>query len=50
VLQRLPLGRTDPPAPFISVIEEAGWTRIRISRLRDVEWSVEAHYALIADA
>lgn len=63
VLQRLTLGRTTSPAPFISAIEEAGWTRLRISRLRDVEWAVEARdvwplgrlarrprYALIADA
>lgn len=63
VLERLPLRSTESPAPFISAIQEAGWTRVRIARLRDVEWATERRdpwplgmlgrrprYALIADA
>lgn len=63
VLDHLPLRSTDSPAPFITAIQEAGWTRVRIARLRDVEWAVEQRdpwplamlgrrprYALIADA
>jgi ubiquinone/menaquinone biosynthesis C-methylase UbiE len=63
VLEHLPLRSTSSPAPFIAAIDDAGWTRVRIARLRDVEWAVErrdpwplgllgrrARYALIADA
>lgn len=63
VLERLPLRSTGSPAPFIAAIQEAGWNRVRIARLRDVEWAVELRdpwplgilgrrprYALIADA
>lgn len=63
VLEHLPLRSTSSPAPFIAAIHDAGWTRVRIARLRDVEWAVErrdpwplgllgrrTRYALIADA
>ena len=63
VLDRLPLRGTTSPAPFVTAIEDAGWSRVRIARLRDVEWAVEhrdpwplgllarrPRYALIADA
>ncbi len=63
VLEHLPLRSTSSPAPFVAAIQEAGWTRVRIARLRDVEWAVEQRdpwplgwlrrrprYALIADA
>lgn len=63
VLEQLPLRSTSSPAPFIAAIHDAGWTRVRIARMRDVEWAVErrdpwplgmlrrrARYALIADA
>jgi SAM-dependent methyltransferase len=41
VLDRLPLGSTRSPAPFIDAVRSAGWTRIRLGRLRDVEWAVD---------
>ncbi len=63
VLDQLPLRQTRSPAPFVSALEEAGWRRPRIARLRDVEWAIEQQepwplgplgrrprYALIADA
>jgi ubiquinone/menaquinone biosynthesis C-methylase UbiE len=59
----LPLQGVHDPAPFVGVVEKAGWERIRIARLRDVEWAIErrqrwplgpltrrARYAIIADA
>jgi SAM-dependent methyltransferase len=59
----LPLQGLHSPAPFLAAVEAAGWARIRIARLRDVEWAT-AHrapwpigwlthrprYAVIADA
>lgn len=63
VLAALPLRRTTSPAPFIEAVWEAGWSRVRIARLRDVEWAVEARqgwplgwlthrprYAIVAEA
>jgi ubiquinone/menaquinone biosynthesis C-methylase UbiE len=63
VLEHLPLRRTISPTPFIESIQQAGWRRVRIARLRDVEWAAERRdpwplgwlgrrprYALIADA
>jgi SAM-dependent methyltransferase len=41
VLDALPLRRTTSPSPFIEAVWEAGWTRVRIARLRDVEWAIE---------
>jgi ubiquinone/menaquinone biosynthesis C-methylase UbiE len=59
----LPLQGLTSPAPYLEAIAEAGWTRIRLARLRDVEWAIarrqpwplgwlthRARYAIIADA
>ena len=27
--------------PFIEAVAEAGWERLRLGRLRDVEWAIE---------
>lgn len=64
VLAALPLARMASPAPLIDAVHEAGWRRVRIRRLRDVEWARRemapsrvlawlegvAHFALTADA
>lgn len=39
VLARLPLARTASPEPLVRFVDGAGWRRIRIERLRDVEWA-----------
>lgn len=41
VLDRLPLRGTSSPAPFVGAVRSAGWNRIRLIRLRDVEWVVQ---------
>jgi hypothetical protein len=41
VLDRLPLRRTTSPAPFVEAVRGAGWSRIELVRLRDVEWVIE---------
>jgi SAM-dependent methyltransferase len=41
VLAGLPLAGLSTPAPFVRAVDEAGWTRIRLYRLRDVEWAIE---------
>jgi SAM-dependent methyltransferase len=41
VIERLPLRGTSSPTPFVSAVRSAGWSRIRLIRLRDVEWVVE---------
>jgi SAM-dependent methyltransferase len=41
VLDRLPLRNTTSPGPFVEAVRGAGWSRIRLVRLRDVEWVVE---------
>ena len=41
VLSRLPLRRVSSPEPFVAAVRSAGWTRIRLVRLRDVEWIAE---------
>jgi ubiquinone/menaquinone biosynthesis C-methylase UbiE len=59
----LPLQGLTSPAPYLAAVEDAGWTRLRIARLRDVEWAIarrqpwplgwlshRARYAIIADA
>jgi hypothetical protein len=51
------------PEPYLTAIEEAGWTGIRLARLRDVEWAIarrepwplgwlalRRRYAIVADA
>jgi SAM-dependent methyltransferase len=63
VIGRLPLQGATSPAPFVAAVREAGWTRIRLARLRDVEWAAELRapwplgwlrrrprYAIVADA
>ena len=63
VLAQLPLAEMPSPVPLIEMVHEAGWTSLRIQRLRDVEWAAMQHepwplgwletrarYALIADA
>ena len=62
VLEQLPLGRMASPAPLIEAVRAAGWTAVRIHRLRDVEWVAKLRepwplgwleavprYALVAD-
>ena len=41
VVERLPLQGASSPAPFVEAVRSAGWSRIRLARLRDVEWSIE---------
>jgi SAM-dependent methyltransferase len=63
VLAQLPLGRMPSPVPLIEAARAAGWTGLRIQRLRDVEWAARLRepwpmgwleslprYALAADA
>lgn len=63
VVAQLPLAGVISPLPIVDVVHEAGWRRVRIKRLRDVEWAAKLHepwplgwleqrqrYALIADA
>lgn len=63
VLAQLPLSRMPSPLPLIDAVREAGWTGVRIQRLRDVEWAARIRepwplgwleslprYALAADA
>jgi SAM-dependent methyltransferase len=40
VLARLPLGRMPSPLPLVEAVHVAGWTGVRIQRLRDVEWAI----------
>ena len=62
VLEALPLARMPSPAPLVQAVTDAGYTGVRIQRLRDVEWAARLHepwplawlehrprYALIAD-
>jgi SAM-dependent methyltransferase len=59
----LPLERLASPEPYLAAVVAAGWTRLRIARLRDVEWSIarrqpwplgwlshRPRYAIVADA
>lgn len=43
VLERLPLARMPSPIPLAEAVVEAGWTGVRIQRLRDVEWAAGSH-------
>jgi SAM-dependent methyltransferase len=38
VLAALPLARADSPRPLVDAVHRAGWTGVRLERLRDVEW------------
>jgi SAM-dependent methyltransferase len=59
----LPLQGLTSPVPYLTVVQAAGFARIRLARLRDVEWAVarrqpaplgwlthRARYAIVADA
>lgn len=59
----LPLEGVSSPAPFLEAVAAAGWERLRLGRLRDVEWAIERRlpfplgplthrqrYAIVADA
>jgi ubiquinone/menaquinone biosynthesis C-methylase UbiE len=59
----LPLEGASSPGPFLEAVAEAGWERLRLGRLRDVEWAIERRlpfplgplthrprYAILADA
>jgi len=59
----LPLEGVTSPTPFLEAVAEAGWERLRLGRLRDVEWAIERRqpwplgilthrprFAIIADA
>ena len=63
IVSRLPLGRTTSARPFVESARRAGWKAVRLHRLRDVEWAIEARepwplgqlthrprYAVVADA
>jgi ubiquinone/menaquinone biosynthesis C-methylase UbiE len=63
VLAELPLARLPSAVPLIDAVYEAGWSAVRIKRLRDVEWAAKLHepwplgslearprYTLVADA
>ena len=39
MLANLPLARLTSPEPMLRAVREAGWTLIRLERLRDVEWA-----------
>lgn len=40
VVARLPLARSGSPKPFLDAVHDAGWSAIRLYRLRDVEWAI----------
>ena len=59
----LPLRNVSSPMPFLQAVADAGWQRLRLARLRDVEWAIEhrqpwplgmlthrPRYAILADA
>lgn len=59
----LPLENVSSPMPFLEAVADAGWERLRLGRLRDVEWAIEhrqpwplgilthrPRFAIIADA
>lgn len=39
VLGALPLAGVASPAPFVDAVHRAGWSAVRLERLRDVEWA-----------
>lgn len=42
LLRSLPLARASSPAPFVQAVRRAGWRRVRLERLWDVEWARRA--------
>jgi SAM-dependent methyltransferase len=63
LIAALPLARLTSPGPLVTALGEAGWSGVRLYRLRDVEWVVERRdgwplgllerrprYAVVADA
>jgi SAM-dependent methyltransferase len=48
LIASLPLARAMSPAPLVRSVAQAGWRRIRIERLRDVEWArrMASHWLL----
>lgn len=40
ILERLPLSPMPSPEPLVRLVWETGWRRVRIRRLRDVEWAI----------
>jgi SAM-dependent methyltransferase len=42
ILARVPLAGATTPAPFLDAARAAGWSGVRLYRLRDVEWAVAA--------
>lgn len=42
LLRSLPLARASTPAPFVEAAQRAGWRRVRLERLWDVEWARRA--------
>lgn len=43
VMTELPLARLPSPVPLIEAVYQAGWSAVRIKRLRDVEWAAMLH-------
>lgn len=43
VVEHLPLRDMPSPRPLVDALHEAGWRRVRIKRLRDVEWAARLH-------
>ena len=41
IVDAAPLAGLRSPGPFIEAVEHAGWRRVRLYRLRDVEWAIE---------
>jgi SAM-dependent methyltransferase len=39
ILDLLPLARLSSPGPLIHEVSAAGWGRVRLERLRDIEWA-----------
>jgi SAM-dependent methyltransferase len=39
LLAALPLARARSPLPLLNAVAQAGWVRMRLERLRDVEWA-----------
>jgi SAM-dependent methyltransferase len=39
LLAALPLARATSPLPLLDAVRDAGWRRIKLERLRDVEWA-----------